>query len=163
MCFLLMCFFLHHGHTRGCLVSGFLAVGAGKSGSATLTPGPFANRDAALNIVVPPAHWLKAMHGCIAHQAMCPQSVFGVCRGKPQVWSSTRLATALNTLWLTLGLFWVFFTWKPHSGRRSWSIVIYCPSMKPRCTPRPGSWEALLLLWSRSIFLVCLSWKPHLT
>lgn len=85
MCFLLMGFFLHHGHTRGCLVSGFLAVGAGESGSATLTPSPFANMDAALNIVVPPAHWPKAMHGCIAHQAMCPQSVFGVCWGKPQV------------------------------------------------------------------------------
>lgn len=85
MCFLLVCFFLHHGHTRGCLVSGFLAVGAGESGSATLTPSPFANMDAALNILVPPAHWLKAMHGCIACQAMCPHSVSGVCQGKPQV------------------------------------------------------------------------------
>lgn len=76
MCFLLMCFFLHHGHTCGCPVSGFLAVGAGESGSATLTPSPFANMDAALNVFMPSAHWLKATHGCVAYQAMCPHSVF---------------------------------------------------------------------------------------
>lgn len=76
MCFLLMCFFLHHGHTRGCLVSGFLAAGAGESGPATLTPSPFANVDSAVNILMPSAHWLKAMHGCTAYQATCPHPVF---------------------------------------------------------------------------------------
>lgn len=75
MCFLLMSFFLHHGHTYGCLVSGFLAVGAGESGSATLSLSPFANMDAALNILMPSAHWLKAMHDCTAYQTMCPHSV----------------------------------------------------------------------------------------
>lgn len=161
MCFLLMCFFLHHGHTRGCLVSGFLAVGAGESDSATFTPSPFANMDAALSIFMPSAHWLKAMHGCTAYQAMCPHSVF--VGTSPKVWWSTRLATAQSVPWLTLRPFWGFFMWKPDSGRRGWSVLIYCPSMKLRSTPRPGSWEALLLLlWSRSVFLICLSWKPRL-
>lgn len=76
MRFLLMCFFLHRVRTRGCLVSGFLAVEAGESGSATLTPSTFANTDAARNILTPSSQWLKAMHDCIAYQAMCPHSVF---------------------------------------------------------------------------------------
>lgn len=51
-------------------------------------------------------------------------------------------------------IFSVFFTWKPDSGRRGWSVLISCPIMKPRCTPRPGSWEPLPLLWSTCILSV---------
>lgn len=154
-----MCFFLHRGHTCGCLVSGFLAVGAGESGSDTLTPSLFANMDAALNILMPSAHWLKAMHGCIPYQAMCPHSVFELKCGH----RSDDLADWQLLRVLLLGFFWGFFMCKPDSGRRGWSVLVYCPCGKLRCTPRPGSWEALLLLWSRCIFLVCLSWKPHFT
>lgn len=125
MCFLLMCFFLHCGHIYGCLVSGFLAAGAGESGSATLTPSTFANMDAALNILTPSAHWLKAMHDCITYQAMSPHSVF--VRAGPRSDDLTRLATAQSVPRLTLGLFGVSFSWKPDPGRRGLSVLIYSP------------------------------------
>lgn len=65
------------------VVSGFLAAGAGESGSATLTPSPFANTDAALNILMPSAHWLKShawLHSLPGHV-----STFSLCEGKPQI------------------------------------------------------------------------------
>lgn len=145
MCFLLMFFFRHHGHTHGCLVSGFLAVGAGESGSATLTPSLFANMDAALNILMPPAHWLKAVHGGIAYQAMCPHSVWclsGQAPGLMICWTGNCSECSMGQSWAFLG----FLHMETRFRGKGWSVLICCPSMKLRCTPRRDSWEALLLL-----------------
>lgn len=100
------------------------------------------------------------MHGCTAYQAMSPHSVF--------VRASPRSDDLLD--WQLLRVFpgshLGFFGFSSHRNQIQgegvnlyWSIA---PSVKLRCTPTPGTWGALLLLWSRCIFLVCLSWKPHL-
>lgn len=148
---------LHRGHTHGRRVSGFLVVGVSGSSSAALVPSPLANTEAVLSILMPPDHWLTAIHGCVAYGGhVSTLSLWCLSWRAPSLminWTGNSSECSVAPTWFS----WVFFTWKPDSGRGGRSVLIFCPSMKPRCTPRPGSWEALPLLWFRCIFLVCLS------
>lgn len=123
----------YHGHTHGCRVSGFLAVGASGSSSAALIPSPFTNTDAVLSILMPPAHWLTAIHDCVAYRGhVSTLSLWCLSWQAPSLmidWTGNCSACSVAPTWFS----WVFFKWKPDAGRRGWSVLISCPSMKPRC------------------------------
>lgn len=125
---------LHHGYTHGCIVSGFLAAGAGGSSSAVLTPSPFANMDAALSILRPPAHIHTGI--CIQlyshtwlHSLLWPcvtLSLWYLSWQAPGLminWTGNCSECSVAPPWFS----WVFLTWKLDSGRRGWSVLISCP------------------------------------